>query len=161
MAASKPSSHVTVRLERDPLFWAEIMQHPSVFALVGSPTDAQVAEIVTRETIMPLASTHGGFLFARLDNLGRVVEMHTAFTPEGWGREANLALKESLNRVFAEGHQVVVTYETADNPRSLPPRSFGFTPAGEFGGSSLGMLRSWVLTCAAWRASPAYLRSCH
>lgn len=150
-----------IRIERDADFWVRVMHHPQVFTAVGRPDAAAIAEIVNRPNVFPLAAEHGGFLFARIDNLGRVLELHTAFTPEGWGREVNAAAKEAFNHVFAEGFQMVATYELADNPRSRPPRSFGFAPAGEFGPSALGMLRSWVLTVAAWRASPAYLRSCN
>lgn len=150
-----------IREERNPAFWVEVMSHPAVFGAVGQPSPQAIAEIVTRPGVLPLAAEHGGFIFSPLDALGRVAELHTAFTPKGWGREANAAGKEALNRVFRDTFQVLVTYELADNPRSQPPRSFGFVAAGDMAPSPMGLARTWMLTAAGWRGSPVYLRSCH
>jgi hypothetical protein len=108
---------------------------------------------------MPLASEHGGFMFVRQDAFGFVCELHTLFTPEGWGREVSAAAKQAFNAVFLLNYQAVITLEVRANPRSQPPRSYGFAQAGDWRMSPAGEVRLWVLTRAAWEASPANRRA--
>lgn len=149
-----------IREARDPGFWQAVADHPEVapHVLLGRP-DLDLAAIVTHESVLPLASDNGGFLFCRLDGLGRLWELHTLYRPEGWGREVLLAAKQAFQRVFEVG-QVVTTYEVEGWWRSRPPKSFGFQQAGEFRAvPDLGAaLSTWVLTKAAWEASPAHRR---
>lgn len=151
---------MTVRLERNPDWWIKVARHPAVEPMLGPMSDADLAEIVTRRDVLPMAAEHGGFLFARLDQFGRVYELHTMFTPEGWGREVHRAAKTAFDHIFARGGAVVVTSEMEANPRSQPPRTFGFQPCGEFASSPLGSARTWVLTCDAWARSPAWRSKC-
>jgi hypothetical protein len=146
-----------IREERDGAFWFEIASHPAVKGAVMGLDPRAVAEAAMRPTLLPLASDNGGFLFGRMDGLGLVRELHTLYRPAGWGREAAGAAKEAFAWVFAAA-QVVVTYEMQANPRSRPPRSFGFTQAGAWRRTAAGALRAWVLTRAAWELSPAHRR---
>lgn len=150
-----------VREQRDPAFWQGVAEHaqvaPHVFLGKG-PVD--LAPIVTAPHVLPLASEHGGFLFVQLDQIGRIRELHTLYTPEGWGREVLKASKAAFDLVFQSGCQVVTTYEVEGWWRSRPPKSFGFQRAGDFRAvPSIGAaLSTWVLTVAAWEASPAHRR---
>lgn len=150
-----------IREERDPAFWARIASHPDVaphVLLNGGSVD--LAQIIALPGLLPLASEHGGFLFARLDNIGRIYELHTLYEPEGWGREVLVSAKQAFARVFASGAQLVTTYEVEGWWRSRPPKSFGFVRAGDFAAvPDLGAaLSTWVLTSDAWDASPACRR---
>lgn len=150
-----------IREERDPGFWQRIAEHPDVapHVLLGR-NDIRLDAIVTDPSVLPLASEHGGFLFCRLDGLGRFWELHTLYRPEGWGREVLLASKAALQRLFTEA-QILTTYEVEGWWRSRPPKSFGFTQAGDFRAvPELGIaLSTWVLTKKAWAQSPAYRRA--
>lgn len=148
-----------IREDRDVSFWSTVYEHPEVKPHVGLGQDIDLAEILDNPWVVPLRAEHGGFLFVRLDGMGRVYELHTMFTPEGWGREVLLALKAATQEIFERGAQVIVTYDVEGNWRSRPPKTFRFEPAGEFAPTRLGRsLRSWVLTRTAWETSPARQR---
>lgn len=122
--------------------------------------EVDIGALVAHPLVTPLRAEHGGFLFIRLDPLGRVLELHTLFTPEGWGREVHRAAKAAFDRVFTEGGQMVVTSEVEDNRRSQPPRSFGFATAGDFEPTPYAArFRTWFLTREAWEGSPARRRA--
>ncbi|MDE2357286.1 MAG: hypothetical protein KGL69_11085 [Alphaproteobacteria bacterium] len=141
-----------LRIERDPAWWRAIAAHPDLHATGPE----RIGEIVGRPEVLPLAAAHGGYLFVRLDALGLTAELHSLFTPEGWGREAYEAGIAALGAIWLVGFQSVVTLEMADNPRSRPPRSFGFVRCGgDWKASPFGAARQWMLTRAAWEASPA------
>lgn len=148
--------------ERDLAFWQMIADHPEVKRRVSLGKDLQLDLVVMHPSVKPLASENGGFLFCRLDGLGRVYELHTMYTPAGWGREVAEASREAFNRVFNEGAQIVVTYEVKDWWRSRPPLSHGWKKAGEFlfSESLATEVRSWVLTRDAWVQSPVGRRTC-
>jgi len=146
-----------IRESRDVEFWTHVYEHPEVRPHVSFGHELDIASVVEHASVLPLRAEHGGFLFCRLDGLGRVYELHTLFTPEGWGREVHLAAKQAFCRVFETGAQLVTTYEVEGNPRSRPPRTFRFEPAGDFApAENLPPLRTWVLTRNAWEASPAH-----
>lgn len=144
---------------RDPAFWMGIASHPQVAPHVSRGHEVDWS-IVTQPHVLPLRAEHGGFLFSQLDGVGRVCELHTLFTPEGWGREVAAAAKLAFDEVFGRGLQIVTTLEIDGNLRSSPPRSFGWRAAGEFG--MVNMLdcraKSWFLTADAWGLSPAKQR---
>jgi len=127
-----------IRVERDPVWWTDIASHPAVIGTLNGVAPATVGSLAARADIMPLASEHGGFMFVRQDAFGFVCELHTLFTPEGWGREVAAAAKEAFNAVFLCHYQAVVTLEVRANPRSQPPRSYWLHPgrglAGKPGG---------------------------
>lgn len=142
-----------IREERDPSFWEDIANHPAVEHIKhGLPFDVEA--LVQDPSVTPLAAEHGGFLLFRLDGLGRVFEMHTLFTPEGWGREVNAAGKAMLVRMFQTA-SLITTYEGYP-----PPKSFGWRTAGDFSDSAIGVVRTWFLTKEAWENSPAGRRIC-
>jgi hypothetical protein len=149
-----------IRVERNPAFWCAVCDHPDVKPHVTLGHDLDLAEVVMAESVVPLAADHGGFLFIRLDGLGRVYELHTMFTPQGWGREVATAAKAAFERMFGAGADLIVTHEVAGNRRSQPPLSFRFAPVGEFRSEPAlnADLRSWVLTRSAWEGSPARQR---
>jgi hypothetical protein len=149
-----------IRIERDPAFWIAVASHPAVApSLLGLPAE-KIGALARRPEILPLASENGGFLFARLDALGFVCELHTLFTPNGWGREALVAGIWSIGVVWALGYQIVVTFEAKSNTRSRPPKTFGFRQAGDWRSTPVGELRMWTLTQSAWNASPARRLRC-
>ena len=143
--------------DRDPTFWERIASHPEVAPHVALGKEFKVGELVGHPSVTALRAAHGGFLFVRLDGLGRVYELHTMFTPLGWGREVSQSAKEAFDLMFARGAQVITTYEVADWWRSRPPRTFRFQSAGGFEQAlELGVaLKTWVLTRDAWSSSPA------
>ena len=146
-----------IREERDPEFWGEIASHPAIQGAMMGLTPVQVAAASQRPQIVPLASDNGGFFFCRMDQIGMIAELHTLYRPAGWGREVARAGKEALEWVF-RAVQIVTTYQIEANPLSQPPRSFGFVQAGEWQKTAVGSARMWVLTRAAWEASPAHKR---
>ncbi len=144
-----------LRIERDPAWWTAIAAHPRVAPFMGGIDPALVGALAARPEFIPLASANGGFLLHRRDEFGLVWELHTLFTPEGWGREAVTAGIEGLNLMFGANARVIVTLETQANPRSRPWRRFGFEPAGPYAATPMGEFRPWVLTQAAWVESRA------
>ena len=147
-----PGGH-TLTEQRDAGFWRAIASDPVLAGAIMGLSPEQIAAIAADPRMLPLASENGGFFFGQMDGLGLVAELHTLYRPAGWGREVAMAGREALERVFATFH-VVVTYEVKGNARSRPPRSFGFVMAGDWQETSAGVLRCWVLTRAAWDASP-------
>lgn len=144
-----------IREERDGSFWRAVVDHPSVeHVKMGLPFD--IEGLVAHQSVVPLASEHGGFIFCRLDGTGRVFELHTMFTPEGRGREVTGAAREAFARMFFDGARVITTYEVEG--WASPPLSFGWRPVGDFSPSDFGNLRTWILTLDAWEASPARRR---
>ena len=146
--------------DRDPAFWDRIISHPEVAPHVTFGQQLDLLTILDNPWVTPLRTENGGFLFFRLDGLGRVHELHTMYTPQGWGREVLLALKEAVSEIFDRGAQLITTYDVEGNWRSRPPKTFRFEPCGDFATAD-GFpvkLRTWALSKAAWNASPARLR---
>lgn len=147
-----------IRVERDAAWWLAVLSHPEVKRTLYGERPETVANFVHLATVTPIAAEHGGFLFSQIDALGQVLELHAAFTPEGWGREVNSAGKAALEMVFAGPCALVTACEVRDNPQCRLPKSFGFTAAGDWVETALGETRLSVLTKAAWLASPAKKR---
>jgi hypothetical protein len=151
---------VTIREERDPVFWQDVADHPQV-RHVNHGHDVDMAAIVEQPTVVPLASQNGGFLFFQRDWLGGAYELHTMFRPEGWRREAHDAGVAALVEMFgARQAAVIFTYAT-DDRKSRPPKTFGFEQAAEPRFSAIGEVTPYILTAAKWFASPAWRRACH
>lgn len=139
---------------RDPAFWRWVTQSPEVQSqpLMGG----DISTLLQNQFVTPLASANGGYLFGRMDGLGRVFELHAMFRREGWGREALTTLKAALVHIDAD---VILATEIDGNWRSRPPKSFGFTTAADFAPTPYGpQARTWILTRERWTASPAYRR---
>lgn len=146
-----------IREDRDAAFWTRIASHPEVRkTLYGLPPELAGARSQMPE-VRHFASEHGGWLFISVEPLGLIFDTHAMFTPEGWGREAHAVLKHALRAMF-ETAQVLFVAET-ENPRSRPPLSCGFRPAGGSTLTVVGPLKAWVLTRDAWRRSPAHRRA--
>jgi len=147
-----------IRIERDPLFWTAVAAHPSVAPMLHGADPALIGALATRRVFLPIAAEHGGFLLQRRDDLGFAWELHTLFTPEGWGREAAVAGIEALGLMFGSNACLISTFEVKANPRSRPWKAFGFAPAGDWAPTPVGELRLWILTKAAWAESRAAKR---
>lgn len=149
-----------IREDRDVAFWTDVANHPAVKPHIGLGHEFSM-EAVAEPQVTPLRTENGGFLFVRLDSLGRVQELHTMYRPEGWGREVLLGLKAAVTEMFARGAQLIVTYDVEGHWRSRPPKTFRFEPCADFASApGFGVrFRSWVLTRAAWENSPAQRRS--
>lgn len=147
-----------IRIERGAAFWREVAAHPAVAPALLGMTPEMVGDLAGRAEVLPIAAAHGGFLIVRRDPLGFIGEIHSLFTPEGWGREATEAGWEALNGLWLSGFQTLVTFEAAENARSRPWRAFGFQMSGPWRETPWGTLRQWVLTREAFAASPAAKR---
>lgn len=142
-----------IRIERDPNFWVSIAAHPALAGVLYGLAPAALVPIIAHPNVTPLAAEHGGFIFSKLDAWGFVYELHTLFTPEGWGREVAEAAKEATLQIFGQGGQVITTLQVRENRQSQPPRSFGFVAAGDWTETVVGESRCWLLTKDAWEAS--------
>lgn len=149
---------IVIRIERNPTFWVDVASHPALTGALYGLAPEILVPIVANPNVTPLASRHGGFIFNRLDPFGFVAELHTLFTPEGWGREVVQAGHEALEHIFGAGFQMIVTAQMRDNERSQPPRSFGFRATGYWSETQLGEAQCWFLARDAWEASPARKR---
>lgn len=127
---------------------------------MGAPIEA-VDQLVASERVLPLAARHGGIFMVQLDGVGFVREMHTMFRPEGWGREAALAMREATQAVFDGGARLITTQKAEGGEG--PPHAHGWQVVGEF--AEVGLphrLKLWILTKDAWETSPAgRKRLCH
>lgn len=153
-----------IRENRNPVFWDRVARHPDVWPAISLGQALDIPAIIANPMVTPLRAENGGLFFVQTDGIGRVFEMHTLFTPEGWGREAARAMSEALEMMFSRGAQVITTYDVEGYRRSGPPRSMGFVKAGDFAPTHLGVsLRSWVLTRVSFEASPVAKRgaTCH
>jgi hypothetical protein len=152
-----------IREERDAGFWNAVATHPDVrdCVFMNHPT-MDLAPLVEPPTSLPLAAEHGGFIFLNKDGLGLVYELHTMFTPAGWGREVAAAAREAFDLLFLRSAQLVFTLEVETNVRSRPPLSHGWRTAGPFtyAPDLAANVRTWVLTREAWDASPVRRRMC-
>lgn len=142
-------------INRDVAFWDAVARHPEVAPHIfmgHAPTT--LAPLVLDPKARPYASEHGGVIFVPVDALGFVFEMHTLFTPEGWGREVAINGKAFINDLFQTA-SLVLTHEQEGHWRSSPPKSHGWIQTGDF--QDVGMplrLRMWALTREGWKASP-------
>lgn len=140
-----------IRLDRSEAFWRPITDHPDIKHNLDLGTGIDwLPTVIQNPDVLPFASEHGGYFLHRLTD--GLWDLHAAYQPEGWGREANQTLKAVLGRL--PNWQIVTASEVGGNWRSRPPKSFGFRPAGPFEGWS----RTWFLTRTAWEASPARRR---
>lgn len=142
-------------INRDAAFWNRIATHPQVapYIFMGAEPET-LAPLVENPKASPYASEHGGVIFLPVDPLGFVVEMHTLYTPEGWGREVALNGKRFVNDVL-QSASLILTHEQEGNWRSRPPRSHGWVQGGDFKDAGFShRLRLWALTREAWLASP-------
>lgn len=150
-----------IREERSGAFWNAVASHPEVRDRItlGGPL-SDLTAIVEHPSVLPLAAEHGGFIFLSRDVSARVFELHTLFTPEGWGREVTLAAREAFTAVFLRDAALVFTLEVEINRRSRPPLSHGWRPAGPFAFAPdlAANVRTWVLTQDAWNTSPVRRR---
>jgi hypothetical protein len=145
---------VTLRLERSPDFWEDIASHPDVAPHVLLAKGIDWSDIVSRPQVQPLAIDDGGFLFVGMDGLGRSFELHALFKPNAWGWPVMRAGVKAL--AVLAGWDLIVVHEVKGWWRSRPPRSFGFKACSDFHASSIGPVRTWILTRSAWESSPAH-----
>ncbi len=140
---------------RDPSFWDSVAQHEAVapFVFMGEEPRS-LGFLVSDERNLPLRSDNGGVILLSMDALGFYREMHTLYTPDGWGREVATAGRGFMREAFKTCH-VLFTNEQEGEYRTAPPKSHGWKPCGDF--TNVGLLRRlrpWMLTKEAWLASP-------
>lgn len=147
-------------INRDPAFWDAVASHPEVAPHMLFDIERSFEDILSLQSVTPIGSRHGGFIVVRLDHPGRVYEVHTLFTPAGWGKEVATAAREALTFMFsAGGADLLTTLEVEGNWRSAPPRSFGWTECGDFKPFALGRAaKLWSITSKAWFGSPVRKR---
>lgn len=146
---------------RDTSWWDGIANHEAVapHVFMGLPA-VTLAPLVEPENSFPMASINGGLIFAPLDNLGFVFELHTLYKPEGWGREVHAHAKECFRQMM-ERASIIVTHEQEGSSQTRPPLSFGWKSSGIFREVGLPKrLRMWVLTKEAWESSPVGRKLC-
>jgi hypothetical protein len=135
---------------RDPAFWQPIIDHPLVKPHVSLGSDVDwLSVLLDSPMCVPFRGEAGGYFLVRMAH--GTWDLHAAFEPRGWGRDANVTLKRALGAVEWD---LIVSLEVDGNWRSRPPRSFGFRPAEPMRSG----LRLYHLTRAAWEASPAFRR---
>lgn len=142
-------------VNRDVSFWDSIAFHPEVapFVFLDHPRSS-LSVLIEDEKNVPFSSDHGGVLFVKTDHLGSVYEMHTMFTPEGWGREVALTGAASLHNIFKTA-LMVFTYEQEGHWRSCPPKGHRWKSSGDFVDHGLSKrLKLWYLTRDDWLSSP-------
>lgn len=145
-----------LRLDRNPTFWRRIAAHPDVEPRVmqGAPL-SQLDVLVQAAGTVPLAATHGGFIFVPDPLEMDVYDLHTMFSSDGWGREVAAAAREAFRYMFwRRDMRTCRTLEQDGYYRSRPPLSHGWKPSSEFATTGIGSVRPWVLTREAWLASP-------
>lgn len=142
-------------ISRDVAFWDRIAAHPEVAPHIFMGREPEtLGPLILNPLTKPYASNNGGVLFLPVDPLGFVVEMHTMFTPEGWGREVALNGKRFVNDVLRSA-SLILTHEQEGHWRSRPPRSHGWRACGEFKDTGFPhRLKLWALSREAWFASP-------
>lgn len=115
-----------IRDERDPTFWDAIANHPSVRPHVGGEGPLSLSEVIGRDDILPLATDHGGFIFACI--FPARWELHTMVLPEGRGRATLTAFAEAKRRVFTSTDAVEIITKAADTnrPAQFMARRAGF-----------------------------------
>lgn len=148
-------------IERDHHFWDKVASHELVGPHIFMGTEPfSLKEIVERDSTLPLRSEHGGVLLVGLDGFGLVREMHTLYTPEGWGREVATNGKLFMVEAF-KSTEVLFTHEQDENWRSRPPKSHGWKAVGDFHYVGLTKhLKLWMLTREAFYASPVGRKQC-
>lgn len=141
---------------RDVAFWDRIANHPEVAPHIFMNREPEtLAPLVLNPLARPYASENGGVIFSPVDHLGFVVEMHTLYQPEGWGREVAISGKAFVQDVFRTA-SLILTHEQEGHWRSRPPRSHGWLACGEFKDVGMGCrLKLWTLSREAWSASHA------
>lgn len=142
-------------INRDVDFWDSVARHPEVAPHIFCGLDIlSLSPLIDDERNRPFASKHGGVIFVSVDHLGMVWEMHTLYTPEGWGREVAVNGKGFVQELFKEA-SMILTHEQEDNWRTVPPKSHGWKAAGDYTEAGLPKrLKLWILTREAWFASP-------
>lgn len=146
---------------RDVQFWDAVATHESVAPHIFMGMEpTTLAPLILKENCLPLRSEHGGVILVALDHFGLVREMHTLYTPEGWGREVATNGKLFMQEAFKDT-EVIFTHEQEGNWRSSPPKSHGWKSTGNF--CYVGMpkrLKLWMLTRDAFYASPVGRKLC-
>ena len=140
---------------RDAEFWDGVANHPEVAPHIFMGMEpTSLAPILDNPDNLPMRSEHGGLIFTAAGSFGMVRELHTLYTPEGWGREVAMNAKHFMREAFKDC-QIIVTQEQEGNWRSVPPKSHGWKSVGEY--CYVGMpvrLKLWMLTKEAFDASP-------
>lgn len=145
----------------DVAWWDAIASHPEVAPhIFMGHTPFSLALLFDQPGAFGLKSENGGCIFVPRDPLGLVVEMHTLFRPEGWGREVAKSARGFMQTAFGSA-ALIVTHEQEGHWRSRPPKSHGWVPCADFQDVGLPRrLRLWALTREGWMKSIIGRKSC-
>lgn len=146
---------------RDAKWWDSIATHPEVSPHVFMGFEpVSLSGLVEAENNLPLRSENGGVILVGLDAFGLVREMHTMYSPEGWGREVASNGKLFMQEAF-KTTQVLFTHEQEGNWKSRPPRSHGWKQASDYREVNLPKrLKLWMLTRDDFYSSPVGRKLC-
>lgn len=140
---------------RDVEFWDAVANHPQVAPSVFMGLNpVSLSPLVEMPASFPFASEHGGLIFSPLDPHGMIYELHTLYTPEGWGREVASFAKGCFDNMFSTA-SLIVTHEQEGEKHTRPPLSYGWKSCGEYCYTELPRrLRLWSLTREDFYVSP-------
>lgn len=148
-----PATHMGAVVDRNPQFWVKIASHAGVAHVLDGMEAATIADIALQDDVIPYRGINGGYFLKKSDSFGRVYELHTIFTPEGWGKEAFYVARSMFDQAFAFC-DLILTHET-EHHQSRPPKTFRFKQMGDFNYTPHGRVRLWSLSKADWESSPA------
>lgn len=117
-----------IREERDPGFWNEIANHPTVRPWLGGEGDLDLSAVLANTLNEPLAGPHGGFLFIKHE-VGRY-ELHTLIGSEGRGASVLPLFAEAARRLFTKTDATEIVTKTPGSNRAaaIMARRAGFRP---------------------------------
>ena len=144
---------MTMRLSTDAAHLARVWNHPRVrgsvsFGLTELLTEQNAAQLLAAGALY-LANDYGGFLLIPNADLS-VYDLHTQFTPEGWGRYADDAAWAQRYMFTRTPCVAISTFVPLDNRIAYRAAlRFGFIDVG--GTTELNVSgRSLLLTVKRW-----------
>lgn len=150
-----------IELEADVSWWDGVAACPEVGPHVFMGREPfSLSALLDQHGAIGLRGENGGAIFIPRDPLGIVLEMHTLFRPEGWGREVALVGREIMGLVF-KATSLLLTHEQEGYWRSRPPKSHGWVACADFQDVGLPVrLRLWALTREGWMNSVVGRKTC-
>lgn len=142
-------------IRRDVAFWDRIASLPEVAPHIFLGKGPQsLGPVIENPAVRPYASENGGLIFSPADDHGFVMDLHTLYAPEGWGREVAKFSKLAFADIFRTA-SLILTHEQEGYWRSRPPRSHGWQACGDYTDCGFPRrLKLWSLSREAWNASP-------
>lgn len=133
--------------------WEPILTHPDVepHVLAGLATVDDFLAYIEKPEVETERYDGGGIIYVGKPPFK---EVHIAFLPDQWGRDAASAFKRSVAQQMAKGVSLIAR-EQEGYWKSRPPKSYGWVTDGDFQiDTHPKRLRRWILTPEAWYRSP-------